>query len=316
MPDNSALDMGTNARFQPALSATSDTPSATATTPAPTPTPVALTTEVVETAPKPGVDSPAAAPSGENADASATLDADAGADSAANPRHKGGFQKRIDELTKQREESKREKDEYARRLDEALKIIEKQNEPRRTESRADVRDDAEPQRDQFETPDEYAKALSQWSTKQAIREYETVQRQKAEQERNAGEFQKVLTDWHSAKAKAIEKYPDYETVAENPDLQVAQHVGIAMLQIPNGHDVLYWLGQHPTEASRISAMHTGQAAIEIGRLSERLSAPPPTSKAPAPTKPLAGSSNDAGHVAPEDDPGYMERRLQEMRKRK
>lgn len=314
MPDNAALDMGTNSRFQPALSATSDTPSIQPAEEKTEPTP--KTEGAVAKTEPPGVDSTPAAPKGENTDDSATLETDNGNDSAANPKPKGGFQKRIDELTKQREESKREKEEYARRLDEALKIIERQNEPRRSEPRADARDDAEPTREQFDNPDEYAKALSQWSTKQAIQQYEATQRQKAEEERNATEFQKVLSSWHEGRAKATEKYPDYESVAENQDLQVAQHVGLALLQVPNGHDVLYWLGQHPTEASRISAMHTGQAAIEIGRLSERLSAPPPTSKAPAPTKPLAGNSNAAGAVAPEDDPSYMERRLEALRKRK
>lgn len=317
MPDNAALDMGTNARFQPALSATTDAPTAAADTPAPSPTPTPEAKPPVESKAKPGVDSPAAAPSGENADDPAPSDAHPGADPAAEAKPKGGFQKRIDELTKQREEFRREKEEYARRLDETLKIIERQNpEQRRTEPRQEPSNESEPQREQFDSPDEYAKALSQWSTKQAIQEYEATQRKKADEERSASEFQKVLTDWHSSRAKAVEKYPDYESVAENPDIQVAQHVGMALLNVSNGHDVLYWLGQHPAEASRISGLNAPFAAIEIGKLSERLSAPPPTSKAPAPTKPLAGNSNDAGKVAPEDDPGYMERRLEEMRKRK
>lgn len=317
MPDQAALDMGTNGRFQPALSATSDAPVAPTatpsaeTSPAPTPSPGA-----VENTGKTGVDSASAAPSGENADATATSGSDSGDDSTATPKHKGGFQKRIDELTKQREEFRREKEEYARRLDETLKIIERQNQPPRTDTRTENRDTTEPLREQFDSPDEYAKALSQWSTKQAIEQYELTQKQKAEQDRAQGEFQKVLTTWHEGRTKAIEKYPDFEAVAENPDIPVAEHVTMAILSVPNGHDIAYWLGQHPAEASRISALGAPYAALEIGRLSERLSAPPPTSKAPAPTKPITGSANAASQVAPEDDPGYMERRLQELRKRK
>jgi hypothetical protein len=314
MPDPAALDMGTNTRFQPALSATSDRPTPT---PAPTATPASATPTPVADAPAAGVDSAQAAPAqGETADAPAPSDAPSGADPAAEAKPKGGFQKRIDELTKQREEFRREKDEYARRLDETLKIIERQNPPARTEPRTESTGDAEPVREQYETPDEYAKALSQWSTKRALSEYQAAQRQQAEQERAATEFQKVLSDWHSAKSKAIEKYPDYESVAENPDIAVAQHVGMALLNVPNGHDVLYWLGRHPTEASRISGLQPPLAVLEVGRLSERLALPAPTSKAPAPTKPLAGHSNAADRVAPEDDPGYMDRRLAEMRTKK
>ena len=317
MPDNSALDMGTNARFQPALSATSDAPQLLVPTPTPGPTSSTSPAEDVANTPSSDVNSPAAAPSGEKvADAPAPSDQDIGDDSTATPKHKGGFQKRIDELTKQREEFRREKEEYARRLDETLKIIERQNTPQRTDARTESPGDAEPQREQFDSPDEYAKALSQWSTKQALEQFQAEQRKKADEERAASEFQKVLTDWHTSRTKAVEKYPDYESVAENPDLQVAQHVGMAILNVPNGHDVMYWLGQHPAEASRISALGAPFAAIEIGRLSERLSVPAPTSKAPAPVKPLDGVSNSAGPVAPEDDPGYMDRRLEQLRKRK
>lgn len=315
MPDIAALDMGTNSRFQPALSATTDAPTLSTVSKEEN-TPVETKTEVVEKVVDKGVDSTLDAAVKPKEDESSTPDHETGTDSAANAKSKGGFQKRIDEITKQREEAKREKEDYARRLDEALKIIERANPPQRDVTPNPVKDASEPQREQFDDPDQYAKALSQWSTKQALEQYKAEETRKADETRSAGEFQKVLNDWDRNKVKAIEKHPDYQEVAENPDLQVAQHVGMAVLNVPNGHDVLYWLGQNPAEATRISALQAPFAAIEIGRLSERLSVPTPTSKAPAPTKPLAGNANDAGKIAPEDDPGYMERRLQEMRKRK
>jgi hypothetical protein len=313
MPDQAALDMGTNSRFQPALSATSDAPQA----PAPTPTPNTEATGTVENEGKTGVDSASAAPapSGENTEATATSD-DAGEGSAAKPQHKGGFQKRIDELTKQREEFRREKEEYARRLDETLKLLQERKVPERTELRTENTDDPKPSRDQFDDPDLYIEAVTQWSTRDALRKHEAEVARKAQETQAAGEFQKVLTNWHESRTKAVEKYPDYESVAENPDIQVAQHVGMALLHVPNGHDVLYWLGQNPTEAARISALGAPHAAIEIGKLSERLNKPAATSKAPAPVNPIAGARSEAAGVSPEDDPNYMERRLEEMRKKR
>lgn len=313
MPDQAALDMGTNSRFQPALSATSDAP----VLPSPAPAPSDAGDGSVANADKADVNSPAAAPAlaGENTEASATSEEhDAGEGTAAKP--KGGFQKRIDQLTKEREEARREREEYARRLDETLALLKERQPNERREARTEATDDPRPTRDSFDDPDSFSEALASWSSRQAIKTYETEQRQKADQERSNQEFQKVLTHWHESRAKAIEKHPDYEAVAMNPDIKVAEHVGMALLHVPNGHDVLYYLGQNPAEAARISALGAPHAAIEIGILSNKLATPPATSKAPAPTKPLIGGENAAAQVAPEDDPNYMERRLAEMRKRK
>lgn len=313
MPDNAALDMGTNSRFQPPLSATSDAPTVIQKE-----TPTETTEEVVANTEAKDVNSDQAATdtatvSDQNADDSATSD-DSGDGSAANPK-KGGFQKRIDELTKQREEFRREKEEYARRLDETLSLLNRipNEQPPHV---AEPQDDPRPTRDGFDDPDAYSEALADWSTRQAIKNYENQQRVKAEQERSSSEFQKVLSTWESNRAKAIEQHPDYEAVAMNPQLQVAQHVGMALLHVPNGHEVLYYLGQHPEEAARISALGAPMAAIEIGMLSNKVATPPPVTRAPAPAKPLSGTINSAGAVTPDEDPNYMERRLQELRTKK
>lgn len=312
MPDNAALDMGTNARFQPALSATSDTPEVIVKE-----VPTEPEKEDVANTDPSGVDSSQAATdpatgSDQNTDESATSE-DHGDGSAANPK-KGGFQKRIDELTKQREEFRREKEEYARRLDETLSLLKQRKEPEQVAH--ETQDDPRPIRDGFEDPDAYSEALADWSARQALKNYEVQQRQRSEQERASTEFQKVLSTWESNRAKAIEAHPDYEAVAMNPQLQVAQHVGMALLHVPNGHEVLYYLGQHPEEAARISALGAPMAAIEIGMLSNKVAAPPPVTRAPAPAKPLTGNLNTAGEVSPDEDPNYMERRLQELRTKK
>lgn len=314
MPDNAALDMGPASRPQPALSATSDLPTIKA--------PVDTEDngnngEVVETTGKTGVDSAQAAPAkGENTDDSAASGDNDGADSAAIAKPpKGGFQKRIDELTKQREEFRREKEEYARRLDEALKLAQDRQPKERTTDQAHATDDTRPKREQFEDPDSYAEAIAEWSTKQAIKSYEAERAAKVEQEKQTGELQQVLTKWHEGRAKAIEKYPDFESVAEASDLPIPQHVGMAILNVPNGHDVMYHLGQHLEEAKRIAALGIPQAVLEIGRLSERLNGSSvTTSRAPAPPKPITGNRNGAEKIAPDDDPNYMENRLAEMRK--
>jgi hypothetical protein len=316
MPYTTALDMGTNSKFQPSLSSTSDLPT-------PVPAPATASDDAspapVENGNDPGVQSTAAAPApdaGEPADDSATSDTDTGTEPAAKPHSKGGFQKRIDELTKQREEFRREKEEYARRLDEALGLLREHRQPVRTDDRGDITDDARPNRDQFDDPDQYVEAVATWSTRQAVKQYEAEQARKAQEARTTDEFQKALTKWHEGRTKAIEKYPDFESIAEAADLPIPQHVGMALLNVPNGHDVMYWMGQHPEEARRIAAMGIPQAVLEIGILSQKISAPRTTSKAPAPPTQLAGNRNGASAVSPDEDPNYMENRLAEMRGKK
>jgi hypothetical protein len=229
-----------------------------------------------------------------------------GEDTAARShKNRGGFQKRIDELTKANAESRRQ-------LTEALEALNKrQTEPVR-EAPAE---DARPVRDHFDNPDDFTAAVADWSAKKAVREYQS--QAQAEQQREAGtrEFQTILNRWDEGRAKAIEAHPDYVEVAENPAVPVAQHVGIAVLNTPNGHDVLYYLGQNPKEAARISGLMAPQAALEIGMLSAKLAGNGvQTSKAPAPVRPVSSSRNSAEKVAPEADPNYMENRLAELRK--
>jgi hypothetical protein len=313
MPDNLALEMGAGAKPQPALSATSDMPDPTAAPAAATETTTTSATpssdNVVDKTATPGVESTTAA--SEHADndlddSASSDDVDSGADTAARPqRSKGGFQKRIDELTKANAESRRQ-------LTEALEALNKrQTEPVR-EAPAE---DARPVRDHFDNPDDFTAAVADWSAKKAVREYQS--QAQAEQQREAGtrEFQTILNRWDEGRAKAIEAHPDYVEVAENPAIPVAQHVGIAVLNTPNGHDVLYYLGQNPKEAARISGLMAPQAALEIGMLSAKLEGNGvQTSKAPAPVRPVSSSRNSAEKVAPEDDPNYMENRLAELRK--
>lgn len=315
MPDNLALTMGTAGKPAPALSATSDMPTK-ADAPAPSPAPATSTesdevtsteSNTVEKTTKEGVEStPAASDPADNPDDSASSDDIPGEDTAAKPhKNRGGFQKRIDELTKANAESRRQ-------LTEALEALNKrQPEP----TREAPAEDARPVRDAFDNPDDFTAAVADWSAKKAVRDYQAQMQAEQQQQANTREFQTILNRWDEGRAKAIEAHPDYVEVAENPTIPVAQNVGIAVLNTPNGHEVLYYLGQHPKEAARISGLMREQAALEIGMLSAKLAGNGvQTSKAPAPVRPVSSSRNSAQKVAPEDDPNYMETRLAELRK--
>lgn len=320
MPDSDALLMQKEEATKPALSATSDKPvfiqkDTKEDNPVESKEPVAKT----EVTP---VDSESAAAKAKTTEDSATSEEDhSGEDTAANAeagaKPAKGVQKRIDELTRQRGDAERLASEQSKRLDKALELIERLSGADAGKARAEAReDDPRPNRQQFDDPDAYTEELSAWSSRQAVKAYKIEQQQATQQAKVAEEFGKVTKSWAEGQEKILEKYPDYVEVAQNPDLPIPQHVGFAIAHNTNGHEIAYWLGKNPKEAERIASLDPPMAVMEIGALGQKLLADKPgVSKAPAPVKPI-GSRSNASSVTPEEDPGYMERRLTEMRSKK
>ena len=169
--------------------------------------------------------------------------------------------------------------------------------------------DPQPKREQFETPDLYDAALVQWATREGARaataEFEQRQieaRQKEENDRRARTEeeqrtaqQRLFEDSSKAfaerRTKAIEQLPDYETVAENPEVQITPHMGALILGNEQGPQIAYHLGKNPQEAARIAALPVPQQLFEMGRLAAEVARPKPNvSKAPPPVKPITGTN--------------------------
>lgn len=299
MPDSSALDMVAGPKSGPSLSTTSDMPA-------------------IPAAPKPdtadGHSPDQDAPKGDTQDASsASTD---GSDTAANPdraKPPKGVQKRIDELTREKREAERRATEEAARVADLEKRLAERQQPEITPTPTDDR----PTRDDFEDPDAYTEALTDWSARKAVQE-DRVKRVQAEQQARVQEsYAKVSKDWNEGRKKALEKYPDYAEVAENDQLPIAQHVGFAILSSPQGHDIAYYLGKHPDEAARLSALSPLQSALAIGALGRQLSEQdkPEVSRAPAPAKPIGGGGTVTKTPESESMAEYAARRNAELRKR-
>jgi hypothetical protein len=242
------------------------------------------------------------------------------ADPAASDKPEGkpksqGVQKRIDELVRQREEERAEK----LRL---LAIIEGQNKPK-PEVKPEAEEDPAPQRpDRAAYTDpaayenalaDYADAKAAWSAKTAVREALAEEGRKR-QEEQARQAQAAAQEAYNARvSKAAEKYQDYKTVAESPDVQVSMPMAQAILQSEHGPDIQYHLGKNPAEAKRISALHPVQQLVELGLLVAKLTASaspepataapapkPAVSAAPKPIKPLE-SKSEAAKKTPQEE---------------
>lgn len=165
---------------------------------------------------------------------------------------------------------------------------------------------AQPQESDFATYEEYTAALSGWHamrqmdnrTKAEIeREAETHQREieriEAERERE------VAQGWQTQVAEAKARYQDFEKVAFTAP--ISEPVAQMIAAMDSGADVAYQLGLNPAEARRISSLSPIDAAMELGRLEARLSAPKPrtATQAPDPVSPVRPKAS------PTKDPSKM-----------
>ncbi len=145
----------------------------------------------------------------------------------------------------------------------------------------------EPQIAQFETADEYAKAMKEWATKQAG---ETIKQreQREQQERYERSRSESLTNFQERLEDARDKYSDYDTVAGG-NHPVTQAMADAITESDIGPDVAYFLGKNPKEATRIAQLSPLRQIAEIGRLEAKILAEPAvikTSSAPEPIRPV------------------------------
>jgi hypothetical protein len=162
--------------------------------------------------------------------------------------------------------------------------------------------DPRPSRDQFDHPDAFEQALEDWSGRKAAAK--AVAEDRAERERGEQASKaKALTDsWQDRKAGFMVDHPDYADVAEADDLTISIPMAAAILEAEDGPALAYYLGQNPETAERISKLSPSQAVIELGRISARLVTKTETPRKPNPIRPL-GSRNAS---APSADDQSME----------
>ena len=205
------------------------------------------------------------------------------------------LEKRFSELTKQREEARKEAQrerEQRESLENRLKELEERATPRPVE----IQENVKPQPHQFNDAFEYAEALAEWSTEQAL-----INRDKQEAERRAQEERnKVLDGWNKRLNDAKAELPDFDDMVASSDVVVNDHIRDAILESDVGPQILYHLAENPELADKLNSGSPISALRQIGRLEaqfERKEAPVAESKpsvarskAPAPINPIKTGS--------------------------
>jgi len=225
-------------------------------------------------------------------------------------RGKGGFQRRIDKLTREKTQAL----ELARQEHQARLKLEAQlpGKPARAPQPGDPAD-PKPSEEQFETREDFTEELIRWTVRQEAKAQKQRELQ-AEVEEAENQRLRETFDAHNQRLNAAkQQYEDWEQVAQSLEDggAIPQSVGLAMIELENGPAVMYHLAKNPELLTRLNEMSEVRAVAEIGRIAASLSGenaaageaslePWPVSAAPAPIKPVGGSATQTA-----TDPGRM-----------
>jgi hypothetical protein len=205
------------------------------------------------------------------------------------PKKKGGFQRRIERLNKQKSEALRELEYWKA---EALKSQKPQEDQPKQEAKKEAVSDGKPTAENFETHEAYVEALADWKYDQRKKADEI--REKQVQVKT--EFQKTVESFQS-KVKEFQKtQKDFEEVLSDVD-DIRMSIGVqeVLLSSDLGPQVMYELAKDRELYERINALNPLAAARELGRIEARISEKTESSnetkkqtKAPTPIKPVGG----------------------------
>jgi hypothetical protein len=224
-------------------------------------------------------------------------------------RRDNGFQRRINEIVKDRENYKamaeRERQERLRIMD----LLEKSRIEPHPQGRGPQSNPNQPPKvEQFERYEDFLEARSEWAAERKFQQLQEAQQRKSEESNH----QRLIEDqqrqmMEQSKAvntlieKAEQKYPDfYEKVFDTSgNVPISTVVATAILESDVGADVAYYLGTHPEEAQRIAKLSPTSQLREFGKMEVSLAKQ--QSAAPPPIKPVDGRGANDGPPGPNAD---------------
>lgn len=196
-----------------------------------------------------------------------------------------GVQKRLDELTR------RANDE--RRLNERLIGLLEKSVLSGAAPKVEQAPSGPPQRDKYETFEDYLEAKADWQLAQKLGEIE----QKAQRTKAEREVVERDATWKQKLNAAATKFDDFEDVVFSDGLQITDVMAEAMKDSDAGPEVAYYLGKNASEAERIAKLSPVAQVREIGKIEAQLNSKPArqASKAPAPIEPVGSGKTSAGN---------------------
>lgn len=217
---------------------------------------------------------------------------DTGGAKAEKRNPKRSFQKRINKVTREKHEAIRE----AEKLRKENADLKKQQHTAQAEK-------SRPNKGDFEDYEAYEAALEKWARESSVQtdDEETEIEFTPEELELADTMDNIVTQ---------AEQNDFKEVVFNPNLDITLPMVRAASESELAADLLYFLGQNPDEAERISKLPESSIPREIGRLEARLEAgtasakpkgkTPPTT--PNPAKPVkTGKKKVSSELSDDDD---------------
>lgn len=220
------------------------------------------------------------------------------------PKKKGGWQRKIDRLSKRVAELESEKEQMRARLGN-----DKQPETRQPEAAS-----VKPSRAQFQNDEEYISALVRYERAEADKQ-EALQAE-------AAELKEVFDSYNRRVAEAKAEIDDFDEVV-GQSVQIPSEVVLAIREMDNGPYVAYYLGEHPEICEELVNMRPLSAVRRIERISDELSKKEPDSHdkkprstPPPPVRAVSGTSTRSSIPLDQLSPGeYVRIRNQQVRER-
>jgi hypothetical protein len=224
---------------------------------------------------------------------------------AEKPKKKGGFQKRIDKLTKSKTLAEQERDYWKEQALKSSNQKSADSDRNIVEAKADAAKDAKPDPERFNSQQEYIEALTDWKIEQKAKAAEMAQKveaAKAQQEKTVSGFRERVKEFQKTATDLPEVLEAVDHIPLSPALQEI------FIESERGHELMYTLAKNPAEYERIAKLPPLAAAKEMGKLEAKLAskssdAEPEakTTKAPPPIKPVtranAVSTKDPGEMS-------------------
>jgi hypothetical protein len=201
---------------------------------------------------------------------------------------KDKLNKRFEKVSKRAQEAEAK----AADLENRLRELETRVNPQAQET---VQDNGKPKVENFTDFDEYTEALVKWSAENAIKQKESQDAQRKQQD-----------SWNAKLEKAKAEYDDWDEVVPASRVIVRDEIRDSILESDVGPQILYALASDEDYAQALAAMPVIKALKELGKLeakfeaqTEEKTAPKVTqaqtsrSKAPSPISPLTGGKAGA-----------------------
>jgi hypothetical protein len=158
-----------------------------------------------------------------------------------------------------------------------------------------------PDPSKFETLGEYFDALSDFKVESALRTERQRQAQEWEQSQAQQKVQVEREQWNSKIDGARKRHPDFDTIALNPDLPVAEGSAIDwwVMNSEHGAEVLYHFASNPDQLEALNRMPPLEAAKALAKVEfEMTDAPAPVQRQVPKAPPPPREANTRGQVDP------------------